>query len=291
MMRKIGNQEVFGAAGLPLAVQLWRNPRSEPHTHEFTELVLILEGGCTHLTGGEAYELGAGDTFVIPSGRAHAYRQPRDLLLANILFDAAGLPLPLFDLHSLPGYHVLFGLEPRYRNRDRFRSRLHLTAAQLAEIRPLAEAMETELRHRQPGFAARSAGLLLEVVVACSRWASAGVAAPRADLVRIGEVISHVDCHYREPLTVPELARLGRVSESTLTRIFRQAVGATPLEYLLQRRLRRAEELLRLPGQDVKTVAALCGFRDANYFTRRFRAATGLPPREYRRRSLPSGGA
>lgn len=283
-IHRIENAAVFGPDGFPLAVQFWRNPRSAPHTHAFTELVVVLEGGCTHVTGGVAYPLAAGDVFVIGHGREHAYRNPRDLLLANILFDAERLPLPLFDLHGLPGYHVLFGLEPRYRERDRFASRLRLRAAPLAAIRPTVEKMRDELQSRRPGYAARSVGLLLELLVFCSRRVSLRGAAPRADLVRIGEVISHVDRHYREPLTVPQLARLARVSESTLTRMFRHAVGTTPLDYLLQRRIRRAEELLRLPEPGVKTVAALCGFGDANYFTRRFRAATGMSPRDYRGR-------
>lgn len=73
-----------------------------------------------------------------------------------------------------------------------------------------------------------------------------------------------------------------RFPKSGPLRLFRTATGTTPIEYLLEVRLRRAAELLRRTGLPVGEVAARCGFHDSNYFSKRFRALYGVSPRTFR---------
>ena len=68
-----------------------------------------------------------------------------------------------------------------------------------------------------------------------------------------------------------------------LQREFKRVTGRSPIDYYLRLRVGRACELLRAGDRGVAEVAVDVGFADAGYFARRFRAAMGMSPREYRR--------
>lgn len=73
-----------------------------------------------------------------------------------------------------------------------------------------------------------------------------------------------------------------------MRRLFKSEVGKTPTDYLTDRRIAGARRLLAQPDTrelSITKVAFMCGFYDANYFTRVFKKETGMLPSEYRRRS------
>ncbi len=78
------------------------------------------------------------------------------------------------------------------------------------------------------------------------------------------------------------LAEKAGVSEVYFRRLFRQAYGTTPRQYILDTRLHRARQLLAETCLPVGEVSAQCGFVSLYHFSRAFRAAVGMPPSEYR---------
>lgn len=96
------------------------------------------------------------------------------------------------------------------------------------------------------------------------------------------QVTDYVQRHLSEDLGVDVLARIAGMSRYHFTRIFRAHTGHPPGEYVLQARLRRARHLLKATRKTVQEVAFASGFNDANYFSRLFRARTGISPRHFR---------
>ncbi|MFJ6198654.1 GlxA family transcriptional regulator [Micromonospora sp. NPDC092111] len=84
-----------------------------------------------------------------------------------------------------------------------------------------------------------------------------------------------IDSRYAEPLPLADLAAAGGVAERTLTRLFRQATGLTPLGYQQLLRVERAEHLIG-HGATVEAAARAVGFTDARML-RRLRARTRPP--------------
>ncbi len=72
------------------------------------------------------------------------------------------------------------------------------------------------------------------------------------------------------------------LSEYHFARMFRQSFGVPPHQYLLARRLARAQRLLRGSALPMGEVALMCGFSSASHFNQRFRQAMGATPGEYR---------
>ncbi|WP_091108016.1 GlxA family transcriptional regulator [Micromonospora citrea] len=92
-----------------------------------------------------------------------------------------------------------------------------------------------------------------------------------------------IDRHFAEPLPLADLAAAGGVAERTLTRLFRQATGLTPLGYQQLLRVERAEHLIG-HGATVEAAARTVGFTDARMLRRlRARASHG--------RSVPAGSS
>ena len=75
------------------------------------------------------------------------------------------------------------------------------------------------------------------------------------------------------------------ISEVYFRRLFRQACGVTPKQYILDLRLRLARRLLTETRDAVGDIAAKCGFSSVYHFSRSFRQTTGCTPTEYRRKA------
>ena len=87
-----------------------------------------------------------------------------------------------------------------------------------------------------------------------------------------------VDARYREPLDVPELARIAHLSPAHFSREFRRTFGETPHQYLQVRRLERAAALLRNTDRSVADICLTVGLRSVGSFTTSFGRMFGVSP-------------
>ncbi len=94
-----------------------------------------------------------------------------------------------------------------------------------------------------------------------------------------------MDRSFTEPLDVPTLARIARVSPAHFSRTFRATFGETPHRYLQRRRVERAMFMLRESRASVTDVCVAVGFTSLGSFSRTFREIVGTSPTLYRARS------
>ncbi len=269
---------------LPIEVLQMRNHGSTNiHTHDFSELVIILNGSATHISPGGEYVISAGDVFVLHQDQAHGYSDTIALDLVNILFRMDQLALILRDVDQLPGYHALFTLEPAQRHPHRFESRLRLTPEQLDKISDRVNELLIEHRTQSPGWQFAAVAQFMLIVSDLCRAYSQMVNPAAQSLVRIGSVVGYIHQHYAEQMTLDDLARVSLMSRRTLTREFTKALGVSPIEYLIRERINRSVDLLRSGDHRVTEVAFRVGFQDSNYYSRAFRSFFGQSPRDFRK--------
>lgn len=94
--------------------------------------------------------------------------------------------------------------------------------------------------------------------------------------------INHMMQHLDQPLRVSTLSALAGVSLSQFFLLFKAVTGCTPIDYFIRLRMQRACELLQNRNLSIKETAVLLGYDDPCYFSRLFKAVTGLAPRAYR---------
>jgi AraC-like DNA-binding protein len=288
MFRTLKTKDWFHQDGYPIAVER-RDPQEQfgLHTHEFSEVVLVTGGHGLHVTDGGSWQLAAGDVFVIGGPRAHEYRDLDQLRLINILFQPQKLHLQTSDLGALPGFHALFNLEPVWRRRHNFDSRLHLTPKELSIVLGLVDQLESELSSRTPGFAFMATAIFMQIVGYLSRCYGRTKNPNSRALLRIAETITHLETHLDEERTLDDLAKMASMSKRSFVRAFKEATGSSPIAYLLQLRVSRAAALLRRDDSaSITEIAFQSGFTDSNYFTRQFRKIMGLSPRDYRQQHV-----
>lgn len=93
---------------------------------------------------------------------------------------------------------------------------------------------------------------------------------------------SIVDHHFNLGLTVEKLADLSGLSLSTFYRQFKKEFGQSPHQWLMNRRLQEAYELLKNTNRTVSDISYETGFKDLAHFSRRFKQKFGLPPSQTR---------
>lgn len=284
MTCRIRKERYFEKSGMPIFVTLSPIQSTEPfHDHEFHELIVVLAGEGVHVTKTARYPIRKGDAFVIHPGDAHAYRTTRGLAIANVLFEADRLIPAESDLCKLAGYHALFTVEPAMRMRHGVRTPLKLSAAELAVVTDLITNMKREIDSRQPAYRAMTAALFVQMAGFLSRCYTRMEDPERHPLARMGTVLSYMEEHFTELVTLEQLARTAHMSRCSLYRAFKRSLGASPIDYLIRLRIQKAAEILLREDMNVTETAFRMGFSDSNYFSRQFRRVMGMSPRSFRK--------
>jgi AraC-like DNA-binding protein len=99
-------------------------------------------------------------------------------------------------------------------------------------------------------------------------------------------MVDFIDHKYHENITLAEIARQGNMSISNANRCFKETLSYPPIEYLIQVRIKNAITLLLEDKYNISQIALMCGFKDSNYFTKKFKKKVGMPPRQFKRKNL-----
>lgn len=241
------------------------------HRHDFWELFAVNGGAGTHLVGGRAFPLTAGDLVLVRPEDEHAIEAAPDgqLHFVNVAIPDrawrdfiawAGLQGTLGQWLAVEGPPtVALSAERRGECAEAFRLALR-AYAQSPDALALCRFLGAVLPLLGPGPAASEP--------AGPPWLSRAL-----DRLREPE-------HLRAG--VPRLLELSGVSATHLARVVRDIHGLTPTELVNERRLARAAELLTTTPAEVIEVASGCGFENLSHFYRLFKRRYGRPPGAFR---------
>ena len=248
------------------------------HHHDFYEVYYFLSGSVSYNVESHSYRLTPGDLLLIGPQELH---QPvfnpenreyeRIVLWINSSFlqqfrDEEHTLINCFDT-TLQGHSNLLRLDGA--NREL----LHYLLQQLLQ------------EQENPDFASElySLSLLTQMLVLMNRTylRAAQGAEPRgqADSV-VYRVLSYINDHYNEDLSLDELANRFFISKYHLSREFGRLVGTSVYRYIIQKRLIMARQMMSM-GVPTAQVYQQCGFGDYSNFYRAFKAEYQISPRAY----------
>lgn len=256
------------------------------HMHDFYEINLITGGSGKHFVGDKEIIASRGDVFVIPPHIRHGYSCKGNMTVYHILlsngFMAAFAPF----LEQLPGYAMLFHIEPMLRGRLEKAFYLRLDRSEFERVnRYIALIEEGE---DVPEAQTEKALHILSLIAVLS----AKMNAPRAlndggvPIERVQTIIEsmeYIEKNFAEKLRFGEVAARCAVSYSTFLRLFKNFSGVTPAEYQMHCRIENAAKLLTNEGETVLSTALSCGFYDSSHFIREFIKRKGVSPADFRK--------
>lgn len=100
---------------------------------------------------------------------------------------------------------------------------------------------------------------------------------------RLKSCLDYLHNHYADEISIHYLASRVNMSEGHFSRVFKEYMKVSPMEFLIQIRMEESKKLLRESEKSIGEIALECGFHDFSYFSKCFRDKTHLSPKEYRK--------
>lgn len=228
-------------------------------------LMLLLEGTLEIQCGDTFLHLSPGDAVIYPPEHAYGYQlmQPERMVYLWVHFTGNAVP-ELLQSRRLETSRVF-----------------HLNDSE--DMQQDFEAIQRLLLTKPPFFLEESAIRLELLLTHAARAANTTQQPSPAD--RLQTSLRHLNLHYAEPLHLEALASMEYLSPSRYSALFRRATGLSPQQYLINLRLKNAQDLLTTTDISIAEVARSVGYDDALYFSRLFHRHTGQTPSTVRKKS------
>lgn len=142
--------------------------------------------------------------------------------------------------------------------------------------------MQNLIKNRQRAFCDKveSRGIVFQLL---SRFFKQGQSKIEMEDNRIAKTVLYIHKHLNEAIELEKLAEISCLSKDHFIRLFKKELGTTPLQYINQKKIEKAQLLLITEELAVKEIAFQLAFDDYSYFNRLFKKTTGVTPQEYRR--------
>ncbi|WP_229236296.1 AraC family transcriptional regulator [Emticicia sp. TH156] len=131
--------------------------------------------------------------------------------------------------------------------------------------------------------------LIIRIVQTETRVLYSKNAARLASDNRIAHVVNYIKENIREQIQVEQLCRLACMSESNFYRVFKEEMGISPIEFIIEERIKLASSLLKNPEFRIKDVYFESGFNSLSYFNRIFKKKYKVSPSEYKHQAAAIG--
>lgn len=257
-------------------LSIYPNYAADSHWHDDIELMLILSGKMLYNVNGEIVTLNAGEGIVVNTRQFH-YGFSDDMTECDyicILFH----PIILCTAKSFEREFVEpvissgishFHLSPEVERQSRI-------------LKYIKDIYDCRNEHEAPLY---TQGYL------CSLWSHLlsfvnngenPKAQSNTKLTTLKSMIDYIHRHYSEKVTLEQIAGAGNVSKRTCGTIFLQFLNKTPMEFLIDYRLRKAIQLMKTTDKTMLDISLEVGFSGPSYFSETFRKNFGITPTEYR---------
>lgn len=241
------------------------------HFHEFDKVVLLLAGRADYIVEGRSYTLKPWDVLLVKHHTIHKAVIDQSVPYERIIIYLDGK----YFGRSMPEAHLMDSFDQADRSGQHL---LTPSAPQRQEIQRVLNAYESSAGDEGIGAPALRETFIIQLLIHISRM-TASSAQPRENQYdpKIQQVLSYINEHLSEELSVEQLADLAYLSKYHFMRLFKAQTGSTVHAYVRQKRLLHAARLIR-EGTSVGKAAADSGFGDYSAFHRAFRENFGISP-------------
>ena len=238
---------------------------SVPHTHNHLELFYIVGGKGQFLIQDQLYPVNSNNLVVINPNVTHTEVSLNAQPLEYIVLGIEGIELATSE-SSNGQFNIL----------DHFES---------VEISSCLRNILREMEQKNTGYEDVCQAYMEILIIRLMR--NIALAVPTESQVVSGNrqcasVKRYIDLHFKESLTLDQLAEDAHMNKYYLSHAFKKEYGVSPINYMISKRIEESKYLLAETDLSISQISQLLGFSSSSYFSQVFRKTQATTPLEYR---------
>lgn len=251
------------------------------HWHDEMELVVIHKGSGRVSVDFQTETVFAGDIVIILPGQLHSIsgQDTQSMEYENILLRPSML---ISGEHDLCAKNYILPLTNAELSTDTF---LTPALSYYPEISACIHEIDRLCSARPTGYQLAVKGWLFQFLfylVCHQKEQTSSTRSQTKHLEKMKRILSHIETHFSEPISIEEVADLTYYSKSYFMKFFKTCTGKGFTEYLNDYRLDHAARMLGTTDLSLLEIAAQSGFENLSYFNRMFKRKYGITPGKYR---------
>lgn len=236
------------------------------HTHHFTELFYVLDGEGLFLVEDKKIPVRADDLVVINPNVTHTEQCDTKHKLEYIVLGISGLQFAS-------------------KADDCYNYSIHNFHANKKEVIFILQTILKEAQKKEENFKDVCQNLLDILLIYLMRHAETSVIAD--DTKKTSRecrfIEQYIDEHFSEDISLETLSSLTYMNKYYLVHAFKNYKGVSPINYLIDKRIQEAKQLLETTNFSIAKIAQHVGFSSQSYFSQIFRKMTGETPIKYKK--------
>ena len=259
----------------------------QSHTHEFVELVYVLDGYSVQYVNGMEFKVQKGDMFFVDYNQAHSYKA-KEYSYVDILIDPRIISNEFTDITTIMEI-ISFSIFNDF-DRSEFNSTqcVHFSGEECCEVESIINNMILEFEHKQLGYVSMLSGYIRVLFSLFLRGLSKKeIKKGRNDEKYIKsilpEILEYINQHFNEKLSLNELAGKCFYNPTYFSHAFKKYCGKSLSCYIKEKRIYAVIDLLQTTDYSVETISCMVGYTDKSSFYRQFHEITGQLPADFRK--------
>lgn len=238
------------------------------HAHYFVELFYILSGEGYFCIEGEKHWVKKDSIIIINPQVLHTEVSKDTLPLEYIAIGAEGINFA-FESDGNPQNYGIY----------------HYTQEQ-ENIYFCFKRLLYEIENKQKHFEQVCEHLIemLALYLMRSSKLLVGTSIDQNETVECSKVKRYIESNYLKPITLEKLAQVAHINKYYLVHSFTKVYGISPINYLIEKKIQVAKELLATTDHSILEISQLVGFSSQSYFSQIFKKICGVPPAIYRKK-------
>ena len=238
---------------------------SVPHTHNHMELFFIVGGKGQFLIDDQLYPVDVNTLVMINPNVTHTEVSLNAQPLEYIVLGIDGIELATSNTSN-----GQFSILNHYES---------------MEISSCLRNILREMEQKNPGYEDVCQAYMEILIIRLMRTTALAVPAEPQTVStnrQCAAVRRYIDLHFKEPLTLEQLAEEGHMNKFYLSHAFKKEYGLSPINYMISKRIDESKYLLAETDLSLSQIAQLLGFSSLSYFSQVFHRTQGITPKEYR---------